>query len=55
MSDALRHLVLAHAEAGAIRKQAAGEGMRSMHAHGMAKVLAGETSVEEVLRAVRAV
>lgn len=54
MSEALRHLVLAHAEAGAIRKQAADEGMRSMHAHGMAKVLAGETSVAEILRAVRA-
>ncbi|HEX4303134.1 MAG TPA: type II secretion system ATPase GspE [Rhizomicrobium sp.] len=55
MSGALRHQVLAHAEAGAIRKQAASEGMRSMHAHGMAKALAGETSVEEVLRATRAV
>jgi general secretion pathway protein E len=54
MSDAIRHQVLAHAEAGAIRKQAAAEGMRSMHAHGMIKVLAGETSVEEVLRATRA-
>ncbi len=54
MSDAIRHLVLAHAEAGAIRKQAAAEGMRSMHAHGMTKVLVGETSVEEVLRATRA-
>ncbi|HEY4943383.1 MAG TPA: type II secretion system ATPase GspE [Rhizomicrobium sp.] len=54
MSDAIRHLVLAHAEAGAIRQQAALEGMRSMHAHGMAKALAGETSVEEVLRATRA-
>jgi type II secretory ATPase GspE/PulE/Tfp pilus assembly ATPase PilB-like protein len=29
--------------------------MRSMLAHGMAKALAGETSVEEVLRATRAV
>ncbi|MEI9997232.1 MAG: type II secretion system ATPase GspE [Rhizomicrobium sp.] len=54
MSDALRHLVLEHAEAGAIRRQAATEGMRSMHADGMAKVLAGLTSVEEVLRATRA-
>ncbi|HXC56385.1 MAG TPA: type II secretion system ATPase GspE [Rhizomicrobium sp.] len=54
MSDAIRHLVLEHAEAGAIRRQAAAEGMRSMHADGMAKVLAGQTSVEEVLRATRA-
>jgi general secretion pathway protein E len=55
MTDALRHLVLERAEAGAIRKRATEEGMRSMHAHGMAKVLAGETTVEEVLRATRAV
>ncbi len=54
MSDAIRHLVLGHAEAGAIAKQAAAEGMRSMHADGMAKALAGLTSVEEVLRATRA-
>jgi general secretion pathway protein E len=54
MTDALRHLVLEHAEAGAIRKQAGLEGMRSMHADGMAKVLAGQTTVEEVLRATRA-
>ncbi len=53
MSDTLRHLVLEHAEAGAIRKQATLEGMRGMHADGMAKVLAGQTTVEEVLRATR--
>jgi general secretion pathway protein E len=55
MSDKLRHLVLARAEAGAIRKLAMEEGMRSMHAHGMQKVLAGQTTVEEVLRATRAI
>jgi general secretion pathway protein E len=53
MSDAIRRLVLDHAEAAAIRKQATDEGMRSMHAHGMQKALAGLTSVEEVLRATR--
>jgi general secretion pathway protein E len=53
MSEALRALVLAHAEAGAIRKRAIEEGMRTMHEDGMRKVLAGATSVEEVLRATR--
>ncbi|MEJ1968860.1 MAG: ATPase, T2SS/T4P/T4SS family [Rhizomicrobium sp.] len=53
MSDAIRHLVLAHAEASAIRKEAVRDGMRSMHLHGMQKALAGQTTVEEVLRATR--
>jgi general secretion pathway protein E len=53
MTDALRHLVLSHAEASAIRRTATEAGMRSMHAHGMEKVLAGQTTVEEVLRATR--
>jgi general secretion pathway protein E len=53
MTDALRHLVLAHAESSAIRRAAAEAGKRSMHAHGMEKVLAGQTTVEEVLRATR--
>jgi general secretion pathway protein E len=53
MSDALRQLVLSHADTGAIRRQAAAGGMRTMHMHGMTKALAGQTSVEEVLRATR--
>jgi general secretion pathway protein E len=55
MSDAVRALVLAHADTGAIRRQAIADGMQTMHAHGMKKVLAGQTSVEEVLRATRSV
>jgi general secretion pathway protein E len=55
MSDAVRALVLAHADTGAIRRQAIADGMQTMHAHGMKKVLAGRTSVEEVLRATRSV
>ncbi len=55
MSDALRALILAHADVGALRRQAVADGMQTMHAHGMKKVLAGETSVEEVLRATRQV
>ena len=53
MSEAIQHLILSRADTGAIRRQAIASGMRSMHAHGMAKVLAGETSVEDVLRATR--
>lgn len=53
MSDPIRRLVLDHAEASAIRKQALREGMRAMHAHGMEKALSGLTTVEEVLRATR--
>ena len=53
MSDTLRHLVLSRAEATVIRKAAADEGMLSMHANGMRKVLVGLTTVEEVLRATR--
>ncbi|HEY1629829.1 MAG TPA: type II secretion system ATPase GspE [Rhizomicrobium sp.] len=55
MSDAVRALVLAHADTAAIRVQAIRDGMQTMHAHGMKKVVAGSTSVEEVLRATRAV
>jgi general secretion pathway protein E len=54
MSDAIRDLVLAHAEAGTIRKRAMQEGMQSMLMHGMKKAVAGRTTVEEVLRATRA-
>ena len=53
MSPAIRELVLRRAEAGVIRRKAVEEGMRTMHMHGMGKVLAGHTSVEEVLRATR--
>ncbi len=55
MSDALRALVLAHADMTAIRRRAVADGMQTMHMHGMKKVLAGQTSVEEVLRATRLV
>jgi general secretion pathway protein E len=53
MNDALRQLVLSRADTGAIRARAAASGMRTMHMHGMTKALAGQTSVEEVLRATR--
>jgi general secretion pathway protein E len=50
MSEPIRRLVLAHAEAGQIAQQAAAEGTRSMFEDGLAKALAGKTTVEEVLR-----
>ena len=53
LSDGLRPLILRHAEARLLRAQAVAEGMVPMLTHGMRKALAGITSVEEVLRAVR--
>ncbi len=53
MTDAIRRLVLRHAEVGLIRKGAVAEGMETMHVNGMRKVLAGLTTVEEVLRVTR--
>jgi general secretion pathway protein E len=53
MTDALRPLVLAHAEARAIQAAAVTEGMQTMYAHGLRKALAGITSVEEVVRVIR--
>lgn len=52
LSEKVRDLVLRRASAGEVEKIALAEGMRSMHAHGMEKVLAGVTTIEEVLGAV---
>lgn len=53
MTDAIRQLVLAHAEANQIQQAAERDGMESMYAHGMRKVALGETTIEEVLRVTR--
>ncbi|MGO8914483.1 MAG: type II secretion system ATPase GspE [Stellaceae bacterium] len=53
MSDAIRRLVLRHAEAGEIHRAGAGQGMRSMYDDGLRKALLGVTSLEEVLRVTR--
>ena len=50
MSDALRRLVMQHANEGDIEKQARSEGMRTMYEDGIAKAVAGITTLEEVLR-----
>lgn len=55
MSDAVRALVMRHATSGDILKQAATEGMMTMYDHGLRKVLAGVTTLEEVLRVTREV
>ncbi len=50
VTDAIRHLVTSNADAATIRKQALKQGMQPLRQAGLTLVLAGETSVEEVLR-----
>lgn len=50
LNDRLRTLVMQRADAAAIRRLAQEEGMRTLRDDGAAKVLAGITTVEEVLR-----
>ena len=50
MSDPLRRLVMKRADAGEIERQARSEGMRTMYEDGIAKAVAGVTTLEEVLR-----
>ncbi|MDD1611868.1 MAG: type II secretion system ATPase GspE [Methylococcaceae bacterium] len=50
MTDPIRKLVMAHEEAGEILKLAIEEGMATMYEDGLAKVVQGVTTLEEVLR-----
>jgi len=50
MSDPLRRLVMQRASEGDIERQARSEGMRTMYEDGIAKAVAGITTLEEVLR-----
>ncbi len=50
MTDALRPLILERKSVSEVREQARTEGMRSLRDHGIAKVLAGEATAEEMLR-----
>jgi general secretion pathway protein E len=50
MTDPIRKLIMAHEEAGEIHKLAIEEGMRTMYEDGLAKVVNGVTTLEEVLR-----
>ena len=53
MSDPIRRLILRHAEATEIQRQAQEEGMVPMYEDGLLKALAGLTTVEEVLLVTR--
>jgi general secretion pathway protein E len=50
MSDAVRAKVLARSDAHALERVAVEEGMRTMRQHGVERVNAGVTTIEEVLR-----
>ena len=50
MTEAVRAMVLRHADAHALEEAAAQRGMRTMLRHGIERVIAGATSIEEVLR-----
>lgn len=50
MSDAIRQLVLKHRDTGDIARAAAKQGMQFMLDDGLRKAIAGETTIEEVLR-----
>jgi type IV pilus assembly protein PilB len=53
MSEEIRELIVAKADAGQIKKRAAKEGMRAMLEDGLDKIQQGVTTIEEVLRATR--
>ena len=50
VDDQIRRLIMAKADAGAIGEAAVAAGMRTLRVEGMAKVLQGLTTAEEVLR-----
>ncbi len=50
VNDQIRQLVTSNADASTIRQQALAQGMRTLRQAGLVKVLAGQTTVEEVLR-----
>ncbi len=53
MSDTLRGMVMRHVTAGELRQQAIAEGMQTMFENGLAKAVAGVTTIEEVVRVTR--
>ncbi|HEX4193783.1 MAG TPA: type II secretion system ATPase GspE [Stellaceae bacterium] len=53
LTDEIRRLVLSHATVHDIHRAGAAEGMGSMYDDGIAKAIAGITSIEEVLRVTR--
>jgi general secretion pathway protein E len=53
VDEALQAAIMGHADVRLIHEQAVTGGMRSMYEDGLQKALAGQTSLEEVLRATR--
>jgi general secretion pathway protein E len=54
MTDRIRRMVMARADSHDIVAAARDEGFRSLFEDGIEKALAGETSLDEVLRVARA-
>jgi len=54
MSEPIKQLVMSRSDAGAIARAAAEDGMQFMVDDGMRKVVAGETTIEEVCRVTQA-
>ena len=50
MDEGLRALILTHADAGTVREYAEAHGVKNLREDGAAKVMAGLTTTEEVLR-----
>ena len=53
LSEPIRRLIMQKANASDLRREALAEGMLPMYDDGLRKVLAGTTTLEEVLRATR--
>ena len=53
LTEPIRRLIMQKANAGDLRRAALGEGMLPMYDDGLRKVIAGATTIEEVLRATR--
>jgi len=53
MDEALRALILTHADASSVREYADTRGLKTLRQDGAAKILAGVTTTEEVLRVVQ--
>ncbi len=55
MTDRIRALIMRHANSGEIQQAAVADGMLTMYEHGLRKVVAGVTTLEEILRVTREV
>jgi len=53
MTDTIRSQIMRHATAGELRVAAISEGMETMFENGLRKAIAGQTTIEEVLRVTR--